>query len=69
MMSGFLLISLFLIDTSLLFSGDTGEWGRYAFLLVSMFVSVVLCAYDLMYMEIPDELLLPFLICTFFLLS
>lgn len=69
MMSGFLLVSMFLVDAWLLFTGDMWEWGRYVFLLVAMFISVVFCAYDLMYMEIPDELLLPFLICTFFLLS
>ncbi len=69
MVGGFLLVAMRFVDISAVVLGDTAQLARLIFLLISMFVTVVFTAYDLMYLEIPDEFMIPFLIIAFFVLS
>ena len=62
---GFFIVAKYIIGVESILEGNIAS---LIFLLVSMFVTVVFCAYDLMYMEIPDELLIPFLVIVFFML-
>jgi hypothetical protein len=69
MVAGFLLIAMKFVDMTEIVAGNRGELAKLIFLLVSMFVTVAFTAYDLLYLEIPDEFMIPFLIIVFFLLS
>lgn len=65
----FALVAYFLVDPMGLLIGTGTEWMKLAFLLASVFVAVTFTFYDILYMEIPDEVSLPFLILAFILLS
>jgi leader peptidase (prepilin peptidase)/N-methyltransferase len=69
MTGGFLLVATQLVNISAIASVDMAEICTLIFLLISMFVTIVFSAYDLLYWEIPDEFMIPFLIITFFLLA
>lgn len=69
MTGGFLLVATQLVDVSAIAAFDMAEICTLIFLLISMFVTIVFSAYDLLYWEIPDEFMIPFLIVTFFLLA
>lgn len=64
----FALSGYYLVDQSLIFSGSYAEMARLAFFLSAAFVTVVFVFYDLLFMEIPDEVLLPTNIIVFTLL-
>jgi leader peptidase (prepilin peptidase)/N-methyltransferase len=51
------------------FFGETTPLPSLVFLFAAGFVTIAFCAYDLLYMEIPDGFLLPFLLITFILLA
>jgi prepilin signal peptidase PulO-like enzyme (type II secretory pathway) len=55
----FVVSGVFLCDLSAILAGNTAEIGRLAFFLSVSFVSVVTAFYDILFMEIPDELLVP----------
>ena len=57
----FALVSRVFINPSLVAAGDLLHISVGIYLLVAAFVTVVFTAYDLLYMEIPDEVVLPFL--------
>lgn len=65
MVAMFLLIGYTFGNPEALLIGEFTHVPEFLFLLVAGFVSVVFTAYDLMYMEIPDEFMLPFLVITF----
>lgn len=69
MAAGFVVVAMMLVDMDAIILGSLSELATMAFLLVAMFITVVFTAYDLMYWEIPDEFMLPFLILTFLLLG
>ena len=65
-MSGiFLLTGYGLVDIGSVLAGDSMEICRLILFLVAGFVAVTFSVYDLLYMEIPDEILLPFLLILF----
>lgn len=63
MLSGY-----FLIDQTLLFSGNLIEILKLGFFLVVAFITIVFVFYDILFMEIPDEVLIPANIILFGLL-
>ena len=65
----FLLSGYFLIDPSLVFMGSYVEISKLIILLGAAFVTVVFVFYDIRFMEIPDEVLLPFIIILLVFLS
>lgn len=69
MASGFVLVASQFIDIGSVIAGDLGQLSALVFLLAAMFITVVFCAYDLLYMEIPDEFMIPFLTITLILLT
>lgn len=69
MVGGFLLVAMKLVDVSAIVAGGAAQLAMLVFLLASMFVTVVFTAYDLLYWEIPDEFMIPFLIIAFFILG
>lgn len=69
MTGGFVLVATMLVDMDAIIAGSMGQLATLVFLLAAMFVTVVFTAYDLLYWEIPDEFMLPFLIVTFLLLG
>lgn len=48
----------FLISTELIFWGDFLEWGKMLFYLSIMFLTVIYVFYDILYLEIPESILL-----------
>ena len=48
----------FLIDPSLIFSGDIFEWSRMIFFMWMMFLTIIYVFYDILYLEIPESVLL-----------
>lgn len=54
----FVCIGYFLIDTMLLFEGNTLEWVRLFFFLWIGFLTILYVFYDIAYMEIPESVLL-----------
>lgn len=64
----FLLIGFFLVDIRLLAAGNSMEFLRLAFFLIIGFLSIVFIFYDILFMEIPDEIMLPTDIILFALL-
>lgn len=69
MASGFVLVASQFVDMSMVVAGDLGQLATLVFLLAAMFITVVFCAYDLLYMEIPDEFMIPFLTITLIILT
>ncbi len=63
----FSLSGYFFIDSTLIFSGNIDEIMRLGFFLVIAFVTIVFVFYDI-FMEIPDEVLIPTNIILFVLL-
>lgn len=60
----FALSGRFLSDLSAALSGDLGEIGRIAFFCAVAYVTVTYVFYDLLYQEIPDEILVPAILVT-----
>lgn len=58
----FALSGYFLIDQTLIFSGSHTEIIRLGLFLSAAFVAVTFVFYDILFMEIPDEVILPFLL-------
>jgi len=54
----FVLCGYFLIDSTLIFEGNFFEWIRMLFLCVFCFLSLVYVWYDILYLEIPETVLL-----------
>lgn len=69
MTSAFALIAYFFVNPSLLLTFNTLHIAEILFLLYSIFVGVVFAAYDLLYMEIPDQVVIPFLCIAFVFLG
>lgn len=61
----FLLIGFYFGNPEAYAMGDFVWMGELGYLLVAGFVTISFCAYDLMYLEIPDEFLLSFLVLAF----
>ncbi len=49
---------IFLIDVNLILSGNLFEWGRMLFFLSIMFLTIIYVFYDILYLEIPESILL-----------
>jgi len=49
---------VFLIDYNLIFSGNIFEWSRMLFFCTVMFLTVIYVFYDILYLEIPESILL-----------
>lgn len=64
----FLLSGYFFVDPILLFSGSLAEMMKLGFLLTIAFITIVFVFYDILFMEIPDEVLIPANLVLFFLL-
>lgn len=54
----FSLVGVFLISPELIFSGDIFEWLRMIFFLSLMFLTIIYVFYDILYLEIPESILL-----------
>lgn len=54
----FTLVWIFLISPELIFTGDIFEWSRMLFFLWIMFLSIIYIFYDILYLEIPESILL-----------
>lgn len=65
----FVLSAFFLIDQNLIFAGSKTEIIRLFIILSAAFVTIVFVFYDLRFMEIPDEVLLPFIAILLLLLA
>ncbi len=65
----FVLSAFFLIDQNLIFTGSETEIMRLFLILSAAFVTIVFVFYDLRFMEIPDEVLLPFIAILLLLLA
>lgn len=65
----FVLSGMYLVDMNAILLGDTTEAIRLAIFLVSGFVAVTFTVYDILYMEIPDAVILPCIGGLFILLS
>jgi hypothetical protein len=63
MLSGY-----FLVDPFALFSGSLTELMKLGFFLCIAFITIVFVFYDILFMEIPDEVLIPSNLILFFLL-
>lgn len=55
----FALSGYFFTDSSLLFMGSSIELMKLGFFLAIAFVTIVFVFYDILFMEIPDEVLIP----------
>lgn len=55
----FLLSGYFFTDPTLLFSGSFPEMMKLGFFVGIAFVTIVFVFYDILFMEIPDEILIP----------
>lgn len=64
----FALSGYFLVDPSLVFAGNASEILRLGFFLTIAFVTIVFVFYDILFMEIPDEVLIPANLVLFMLL-
>lgn len=64
----FMLSGYFFVDPFLLFAGSLSEIIKLGFLLIVAFVTIVFVFYDILFMEIPDEVLIPANIVLFILL-
>ncbi|MDD2487039.1 MAG: prepilin peptidase [Candidatus Gracilibacteria bacterium] len=64
----FLLSGIYLTDFELIMSGNYIEIIRLCFFLFISFVIVTFTFYDILYMEIPDEIMIPGIIFIFLLL-
>jgi prepilin signal peptidase PulO-like enzyme (type II secretory pathway) len=54
----FMLVWIFLINSELIFSGNILEWARMIFFSSIMFLTVIYVFYDILYLEIPESILL-----------
>ena len=61
----FMAIGAYLVDISAILQGDILESCRLVLFLISGFIAVTLSGYDILYMEIPDEVLLPWIFVLF----
>jgi len=61
----FTLTWVFLISSDLVFSWNILEWFRLIFFLSIMFLTIIYVFYDILYMEIPESILLSANILTF----
>lgn len=64
----FALSGYFLIDQTSLFSGSYTEMAKLGFFLTVAFVTIIFVFYDILFMEIPDEVMIPVNIILFLLL-
>ncbi|MDD2917141.1 MAG: prepilin peptidase [Candidatus Gracilibacteria bacterium] len=64
----FMLSGYFFIDPTLIFTGNMMECMRLLLFLLVAFVTIVFVFYDILFMEIPDEVLIPVNILLFVLL-
>ncbi|MCK9272530.1 prepilin peptidase [Candidatus Gracilibacteria bacterium] len=64
----FLLTGIFLVDSSLIFSFNLIEISKLILLLFVSFVIITFTFYDILYFEIPDEIVIPSLYIIFVLL-
>lgn len=64
----FLLTAIFLVDLNLIFSFNLVEITKLILLLFVSFVIITFTFYDILYFEIPDEILIPSILILFFLL-
>jgi prepilin signal peptidase PulO-like enzyme (type II secretory pathway) len=64
----FVQVGYFLIDSNLIFSWEIFEWLRMFFFLSIMFLTVIYVFYDILYLEIPESILLAANIGTFWIL-
>jgi len=64
----FLLTWIFLVDPNLIFSFNLIEIMKLVLFLFVSFVIVIFTFYDILYLEIPDEILIPSIFIIFFLL-
>ncbi|EKD66818.1 MAG: hypothetical protein ACD_49C00009G0043 [uncultured bacterium (gcode 4)] len=64
----FLLTWMFLVDPNLIFSFNLVEISKLILFLFISFVIVIFTFYDILYLEIPDEILIPSIFILFFLL-
>jgi prepilin signal peptidase PulO-like enzyme (type II secretory pathway) len=69
MSAAFGLAGYFFIDIPALLAFDLLHIAVLLFLFYSVFVAVVFSAYDLLYMEIPDQVVIPFLFIAFIFLG
>gem|GEM_PF-6790407 len=61
----FALCGYFLIDTEAILAGNILEWFCMIFWLVFAFLSVVYVWYDILYLEIPESILLSLIVLVF----
>lgn len=54
----FILVGVFLISPELIFSGNITEWWRMIFFCSIMFLTIIYVFYDILYLEIPESILL-----------
>ena len=54
----FVTVGIFLIDPNLIFAGNVFEWIRMFFFAALMFLTVIYVFYDILYLEIPESILL-----------
>lgn len=65
----FVLVGYFLIDFSLLISGNLVEIYKLWFFLLFSFLTIVYVFYDILYLEIPESILLILISLTFFTIT
>lgn len=51
-------VGIFLIDPNLIFAGSAFEWIRMLFFVALMFLTIIYVFYDILYLEIPESILL-----------
>ncbi len=54
----FAAVGYFLVDSNLIFAWDLFEWGKMLFFIAIMFLTVIYVYYDILYLEIPESVLL-----------
>ncbi len=65
----FALAGTFFVDYAMVFAGSGAEISRLLFILAVVFVVVVFTFYDLRFMEIPDEVMIPSIFILLILLA
>lgn len=64
----FVLTWVFLVDSSAIFIWNMFEWGKMFFFLSIIFLTIIYVFYDILYLEIPESILLSANILAFFVL-
>jgi len=54
----FMFVWIFLVDPNLIFSWNILEWSRVIFFSTIMFLTIIYVFYDILYLEIPESILL-----------